>query len=133
MLRTQDSYNKHCDEISAFGEYFSKTYGINRRSILNSSRFFHVVGGLPTDAMHDILEGILHYEMKEMMKNFITIEGFLTVDELNRRISKFDFGYYNDKNKPSPITDQKLSSNDKSLKQHGKFATCCIQGKSFLL
>ena len=48
-----------------------------------------MVGGLPTDAMHDILEGVLHYEMKEMMKNFIKIEGFLTVDELNRRISDF--------------------------------------------
>ena len=123
MLRTQDSYNKHCDEITAFREYFGKTYGINRRSILNNSRFSHVVGGLSTDAMHDILEGAMHYEMKEMLKDFIKTEGFLTLDELNSRISKFDYGFYNDKNKPSPKTEQKLSSNDNRLKQHGKFRT----------
>ena len=82
-----------------------------------------MVGGLPTNAMHDILEGVLHYEMNEMLKDFIKTEGFLTLDELNSRISKFDFGYYNDKNKPSPITEQKLSSNHNSLKQHGKFRT----------
>ena len=121
MLRTPESYDQHCEEISAFGEYFSKTYGINRRSILNNSRFFHVVGGLPTDVMHDILEGALHYEMKEMLKDFIKNEAYLTVDELNNRLSKFDFGYYNDANKPSPITEKKLSSNDNSLKQHGRF------------
>ena len=121
LLRTPESYDQHCEEISAFGEYFSKTYGINRRSILNNSRFFHVVGRLPTDVMHDILEGALHYEMKEMLKDFIKNEAYLTVDELNNRLSKFDFGYYYDANKPSPITEKKLSSNDNSLKQHGRF------------
>ena len=80
-----------------------------------------MVGGLPTDVMYDILEGALHYEMKEMLKDFIKNEAYLTVDELNNRLSKFDFGYYNDANKPSPITEKKLSSNDNSLKQHGRF------------
>lgn len=79
-----------------------------------------MVGGLPTDAMHDILEGALHYEMKEMLRDFIKAQGFFTLDELNGRLSKFDFRYYNDKNKPTPITDQKLYSNDNNLKQHGK-------------
>ncbi len=110
----------------AFGEYFSKTYGISRQSILNQSRFFHVIGGLPTDAMHDILEGLLQYETKEMLKQFIKVDSFFSLEELNRRIGKFDFGYYNDKNKPAPITEQKLSSNDNSLKQHGKFCWYCV-------
>ena len=124
MLRTRDGYEQCCDQVLAFGEHFSKTYGINRRSILNKSRFFHVVGGLPTDAMHDILEGVLHYEMKEMLKDFVKMHRLFTLEELNTRIAKFDFGYYNDKNKPSPITEQKLSSNDNSLKQHGGLKVC---------
>ena len=87
---------------------------------MNESKYFHVVGSLPTDGMHDILEGILRYEMKEMLKDFIKTERYFTLDELNHRLSTFDYGYYNDKNKPTPITDQKLSSNDNNLRQHGK-------------
>ena len=78
-----------------------------------------MVDGLPTDAMHDILEGTLHYEMKEMLKDFIKTERYFTLNELNHRLSTFDYGYYNDKNKPTPITDQKLSSSDNNLRQHG--------------
>ena len=41
------------------------------------------------------------------------------LDDLNRRISAFDFDYPNDTNKPAPILAQKLKTNDNSLKQHG--------------
>ena len=102
------------------GEHFSKAYGINRRSVLNDSRYYHVVGGLPPDIMHDILEGVLQYEVKEMLKSYIKEEHYFTLEELNGHISRYDFGYYNDKNRPSPITQQKFSSNNNSLKQHGK-------------
>jgi hypothetical protein len=70
--------------------------------------------------MHDILEGVLQYETKEMLKHYIKVEHHLTLEILNDRITKYDFGYYNDKNRPSPITEAKFSSNDNSLKQHGK-------------
>ena len=32
-------------------------YGVKRDSILNQSKFFHVVDGLDLDPMHDQLEG----------------------------------------------------------------------------
>ena len=44
----------------------------------------------------------------------------LYLGNVKNHISRYDFGYYNDKNKPSPISEQKFSSNDNSLKQHGK-------------
>lgn len=51
-----------CYELSKHqGEHFHKTYGLNHRSILNNSRYYHVVGGLPANAIHDVLEGVLHY------------------------------------------------------------------------
>lgn len=70
--------------------------------------------------MHDILEGVLQYETKELLKNYIKEERYITLETLNDQIAKYDFGYYNDTNKPSPITEEKLSSHDNSLKQHGK-------------
>jgi hypothetical protein len=78
-----------------------------------------VVGGMPPDAMHDILEGVLHYGVKEMLKEFIFVEKLFTLDELNRRISTFDYGYQDDSNKPAAVQRSRLSSADHSIKQHG--------------
>jgi Mg2+/Co2+ transporter CorC len=69
------------------------TYGLNRRSVLNKSRFYHVVGGLPPDAMHDILEGVLQYHAKELLKFYVQTENKFTLEELNKRITSFDYGY----------------------------------------
>lgn len=70
--------------------------------------------------MHDILEGVLQYECKEMLKEYIHVEKYFTFKELNEVIKKFDYGYYNDKNKPSPILAKTLKSKANSLKQKGK-------------
>ena len=43
------------------------TYGIVRDSILNQSQFFHVIEGLAPDIMHNVLEGVLQYETKELL------------------------------------------------------------------
>ena len=67
------------------GEHFEKTYGsLNHCSILNDSRYYHV-GGLPADAMHDVLEGVLHYTIK-VLKLFIIDQQLFSLDELNSRM-----------------------------------------------
>ena len=43
------------------------TYGINRDSVLNTLAYFYITEGLPPDIMHDVLEGVLQYEVKEML------------------------------------------------------------------
>ena len=118
VLRTKDSHDKQCDEVLTHGGHFSKTYGINRKPVLNESRYYHVIGGLPADIMHDILEGVLQYEVKELLKHYIKVEHLFTLEHLNHQIASYDFGYYNEKNRPSQITELKLSSADNSLRQH---------------
>ena len=54
-----------------------------------------------------------------MLKIFINEEKYLTLDQLNERIKRFDYGYYNDKNRPSPISQQTLNNANNSLKQKG--------------
>jgi hypothetical protein len=73
--------------------------------------------------MHDILEGVLQYEVKKMLKVFIKVERYFTLDILSDSISKYDFGYYNDKNKPTLITEAKFASKDNSLRQNGMCET----------
>ena len=119
-MRTRDGYNDQCNRLDQ-GDHYKKTYGLNKFSLLNTSRYYHVVGGLPPDAMHDILEGVLQYVIKELLKVFIFEKKYFRLDDLNGRIATFDFGYHNDTNKPAPIQAQKLTSNDNSLKQHGNY------------
>lgn len=78
-----------------------------------------MIDGLPGDAMHDILEGVLQYECKEMLKIFINEEKYFTLEQFNTRIKLFDYGYYNDLNKPSPILQRTLASENNSLRQKG--------------
>ena len=120
VLRTKEGHDKQCDDVLLYGEHFSKTYGINRKPVLNESRYFHVIGGLPADIMHDILEGVLQYEVKELLKHYIKVQHLFTLEQLNHQIASYDFGYYNDTNRPSQIPEQKLLSTDNSLRQHGE-------------
>ena len=47
-------------------------------SILNDSNYFHVTEGLCPDVMHDVLEGVAQYEVKELLNYLINI-GVLTL------------------------------------------------------
>ena len=49
-------------------------------------------GGLPHDAMHDILEGIAPCEIKLVLSHCIASHPF-TLDEFNDRLLNFNYGY----------------------------------------
>ena len=71
--------------------------------------------------VHDILEGVLQYECKEMLNIFIYQLKYFTLQQLDEKVKSFDYGYYNDKNKPSPITRQALKGDANSIRQKGWF------------
>ena len=58
--------------------------------MLNTSRFFHITEGLVPDVMHDILEGLLPYEAKELIKHLIS-EKVISLSELNKAIESFPY------------------------------------------
>lgn len=92
-------------------DHVATTYGLTRDSILNKSRYFHVTEGLPPDCMHDMLEGTLQYEVKELLKSLIG-RGLITLEQINSRIALFPYSSCDAVNKPSPVS---LSSADHSL------------------
>ena len=125
LPRTRLTHANHIADLNGcLHDHVAKTYGLQQESILNSSRFFHVTDGLAPDIMHDMLEGALPFETKELIKYLVMEEEMLTLDELNQRIECFPYGYADFANKPVPITSTCLCSRDHSLKQSG---TCtCI-------
>ena len=120
VLRTADEHDDQCDEIDE-DPTLASTYGINFRSALCQSRYFHVIGGLPGDSMHDILESCLQYEAKELLKYLIQEQKYFNLQHLNSSLENFDFGYQNEKNKPCVISDATLNSDSNNLHQKGVY------------
>ena len=119
--RTRLTHSNHCSHLNGpLHCHMATTYGVSRDSILNTSRFFHVTEGLAPDIMHDVLEGCLQYEVKELLKYFVLDQKLISFAELNRKIESFPYGYIDSPNKPIPIMSTSLTSSDHSLKQNGK-------------
>ena len=118
--RTRETHQYHCSQLDGpMDAHIATTYGVYRDCILNSSDYFHICDGLAPDIMHDILEGSLQYEVKELLKYLIQEKHFFTLKELNNNIEGFPYVATDKATKPSIIPPQVLSSNDKSLKQKG--------------
>ena len=73
-----------------------RTYDINKRSCLLDVPYF--VGGLPHDAMHDILEGIASHHIKRLLFHAIKSTIFAQKD-FNEHLVNFNYGYA-EKDKP---------------------------------
>ena len=101
---------------------YSTEYGINRNSILNQLAYYHVCNGsLIPDVMHDLLEGVLQYEVKLMLHVMIDNENYFTLEDFNSRLDNFELGYMECKNRPTSISKKTLNSLGNSLKQSGTY------------
>lgn len=81
--------------------------------------------------MHDVLEGVAPLEVKLMLRHFIYEEKLLTLEQLNERISSFQYGYGDIKNKPSVIMN--LRNSESALKQTASQMWCLLLVLPFLL
>ena len=113
-IRTIEMHSQHCSKISEepLAAHYSTTYGGCRRSILMSVKGFSVMEGLPHDDMHDLLEGVLSYEMKLLLK-YLFSSKYLTLEQFNDRLHNFEYGHSEVGSKPSTISVQHLSADAK--------------------
>ena len=118
-MRTRAGHDRQCQLVQT-DPTLASTYGVKRASILNQSQYFHVVDGLDLDVMHDQLEGVLPLEIKLLLKRFVREERYFTLDTLNERIERFDYGPPDISNKPSLIKQQALTNDSASMSQSGK-------------
>ena len=85
--------------------------GIKTPCLLNNVENFHVATNYAPDVMHDLLEGVCGVEVHLVLAALID-EGLFDLDLLNSRITSFDFSPADSKNKPSPVTIQRLQNPD---------------------
>ena len=113
------AHASYCQDLGgALHDHVAVTYGVTRDSILNTSRYFHVIDGLVPDIMHDILEGAVQLNINLLLLELKSRE-LLNLKVLNSRIASFCYGPVDAVNKPTPLPENALVSSDTSLKQSG--------------
>ena len=119
--RDVDEHLARCDLLETLPQnerkYWSKQYGINSRSVLMEIEGFTITSCLVQDPMHLLLEGVVPYEVKLMLKEFIETEGYFTLDTLNDSIQHCPYTAEEMRDKPTTIDRHVLMSNDSKLKQ----------------
>lgn len=86
---------------------FSET-GISKSSILNTISSFHVTENYCIDVMHDIFEGICHYDMCHIIKYYIETAQLISLSNLNKRKINFNYGPIEVGNISPEITENHL-------------------------
>ena len=121
-LRTLGTHKQHCQLLgTGLSDHFSKTYGVNRLSILDKAPHFDICQCLPHDIMHIIFEGVLVLNCRMLLTYCIKKKGYFTLSFLNSQICNFQYGYSEARTTPSPIDgDRLVDDNSTKLGQSGE-------------
>lgn len=118
MLRNIENYQSDL-EINDF-----KLTGIYRECILNQISSFPVTTNYCVDVMHDIFEGICHYNICHILKYYILEVRIISLETLNNRKQHFNYGAIEIGNNSHPIEKHHLLNNH--LKMSAREIMCFI-------
>lgn len=77
------------------------SFGVKRPCPLNALQFIHSSDNYAVDIMHDLLEGVVQYELKLLFQYLV--KDFICLNTLSQRIQSFNYGYNERKNRPSGV------------------------------
>jgi len=86
LLRNRNSFN-----TDIIIDNFSLT-GVYKESLLNKIPSFHVTSNYFVDVMHDMFEGVFHYDLCHVIKYYTEYLILFSLETLNRRKSNFEYG-----------------------------------------
>lgn len=69
-----------------------KQTGIKELSVFHSINSFHVTNNFAVDVMHDIFEGICHYNMSHIIDYLVNVKNYFDLPRLNLRKNMFNYG-----------------------------------------
>lgn len=114
-LRTRDQHKILLQQIIENPK--NSPFGVRGHSILNDFRFFHFTENWIFDIMHDLFEGVVPLVIKLVLAHYVCEIKVLSLNILNTRISSFNYGNIESKNKPSSNFSYQLLNGDAKLKQ----------------
>lgn len=131
-LRTSESYELDLAAVNN-GSLSPAQCGVIRENVFNSLKYFHITQNMSFDPMHDVLEGIIPLAIKKILNDFVNISKSLTEIELNSRISNFDYGTAESKDKPSAnFSAKSLKTTGHALSQSASQMWLFLRATPFL-
>jgi len=118
--RTRENYEQHAHDAECEPSRAS-VFGVKYKSPFISGSF-HVVEGLPPDIMHDLLEGVIPFELALVLKVLIA-KGYFSLEDLNHCISSWPYGSLDKANTPVEIA----VSFSESIKQNAGRTWCLLR------
>lgn len=82
VIRNKDNLREHLNGLS---------HGVVNRCPLNDLNFYSFVDSPSVDIMHDILEGVVPFEIKIVLQKLISLGG-VTLNIINDRLLAHDYG-----------------------------------------
>ncbi|KAJ1531357.1 hypothetical protein ONE63_000041 [Megalurothrips usitatus] len=133
QLRTKEEHQRQVEMVLQQPS-LSKEYGIKKACPLDEVPFFDWTTSTVFDVFHDLLEGVVPLDLKLVIRQFVFVDKFFSVRDLNLRIASFAYGVPDSKNKPSAnmSTDILLKSSRK-IKQTGSQMWCLARSLPFLI
>ncbi|XP_066581711.1 uncharacterized protein [Prorops nasuta] len=134
--RTEQLFNEHLDLLKRtnFADATKTRNGIKGPCCLNESKYFHISYNKVFDIMHDFLCGLYPMIVKLVLYEYVVIQKIFDTAYLNGKISLFNYGYLENKNKPSAnFTDAILSRKEHNLSQKAMQIWCLTRSFPFLL
>ena len=122
MLRDKINY-----ETDLMINDYSMT-GIKARSVFNDFPSFHVCTNFAVDEIHDIREGLAHYDMLPVIRA-LTAGKYKEFDleTLNNRVLMFHYGPIDCSNKPPYISEHSLKKKNRKLKMTATEMLCFVK------
>ena len=126
LMRTPENY-----EQDLASQNLPET-GIKCACPLNELSYFHVTLNRAPDVMHDMLEGVCPLEVHLILNKLID-KHYFTLETLNGRITSFNYGLPDLKNRPCTYTIHKLRSPDGSPGQNAGQMWCLVRHIALML
>lgn len=128
LHRSEELYNRHLELIQN-DQSLSSVYGIKQECRFNSLSFFHVTTGLPSDPMHDLLEGVCPLVWSKVLSHFIHTNK-IHLSSFNQRLALFEHKGSDKNKKPTPLS---WASGTVAIKQTAAQMSCFMRTALYLL
>lgn len=123
-LRNEQSYERDLIEDAP------RKTGVVKQSAISDLKYSSTLELMAVDAAHDILEGVLEYDLGLVLHQFIEVDHFFTLAEINSRIDSFNYGP-NETNKPRPIKPNQIKN--RHIKMSASEALSFIRNLALLI
>ena len=111
--RTPNQHNQQLDSINT-NPQLAQAYGVKQPAVFANIGTWHCIGQMPSDIAHDVFEGVCKKLLGLVLSHCLR-QNYFTLDNLNERLSAFEFVSSDKTDKPSKLLS--LPGNRVAIKQ----------------